>query len=103
MTDVGTLTHSQFVENLNTNFRVHVDESTIVDLELIEVTDLDETPRQERFSLTFRGPLDFCLPQQLYQIDHDRIGSADLFLVPFAQEPDGYRYEMVFNRVKDRA
>lgn len=97
------LTHSEFAENLNTNFRVNVDESTTVDLELIEVTELNETPRQERFALTFRGPLDFCLPQRLYQIDHDRIGSAELFLVPVAQEADGFRYEMIFNRVKNPA
>lgn len=91
---------SSFSEHLNTKFRVHPDESTIVEVELIEATDAGSTPRQERFSLIFRGPREPFLPQSMYRMEHDRMETLDLFLVPVANdEEDGFQYEAVFNRL----
>lgn len=102
MNDVAALTHAQFAENLNTKFRLYLDDSRSIELELVEVSELKESPRQERFALVFRGPLDSFFPQETYRIDHDQIGSYGLFLVPVGQEKDGFLYETVFNRVKER-
>lgn len=103
MDHVAALTHAQFAENLNTIFHIRFDDNITVDLELVEVSEPRSTPRQERFSLLFRGPLDFYLEQRSYRIDHDLLGSHDFFLVPVGQQPDGFRYEMVFNLLKDGA
>lgn len=71
-----------------------------VDLELVEARDLGSSPRQEQFSLVFRGPLDVFLPQRMYQMQHDRLGAFGVFLVPIGQAPDGYSYQAVFNRLR---
>ena len=100
-----------FTAQLNTTFRVLLDVPAAtpdaapletpdaVELELIEATDLTTTPRQERFSLVFRGPLAIFLGQGTREIAHEKIGAFDLFLVPIAREADGFRYEAIFNRL----
>ena len=49
------------------------------------------------FSLLFRNSASFLLPQQIYQMRHERIGSVGIFLVPIARERDGFLYQAVFN------
>ena len=94
-----TLNLSSFSEHLNTKFRIRPDESTVIETELIAAEDLGSTPRQERFSLIFRAPHQPILPQRMYRIEHDVMGTLDLFLVPIGVEEDGLRYEAVFNRL----
>jgi len=94
-----TLNLSSFSEHLNTKFRIRPDESTVLETELIVAEDLGSTPRQERFSLIFRGPLQPLLPQRVYRIEHDVMGNFELFLVPIGAEEDGISYEAVFNRL----
>lgn len=87
-----------FSEQLNTKFRIPLQPSGAVELELIEVVSTLSTPRQEQFSIFFRGPVDVYLPQMTYRMEHDALGALDLFIVPIGREPDGFRYEAVFNR-----
>jgi hypothetical protein len=96
---VEKLNLASFAEHLNTKFRIRVDDSNVIEAELIVAEDVGSTPRQERFSLVFRGPLELFLPQQTYQIEHDKMGPLKLFLVPIGKEEDGFRYEAVFNRL----
>ena len=96
---VENLHLSSFSEHLNTKFRIHPDESTVVETELIVAEDTGSTPRQERFSLIFRGPHQPFLPQQIYRMEHDKMGTLDLFLVPVGRDEDGFHYEAVFNRL----
>lgn len=49
------------------------------------------------FSLLFRNTASFLLPQKIYEMRHDRIGSIGIFLVPIARERDGFLYQAVFN------
>lgn len=90
---------ASFSEHVNTKFRINGNDSTFVDLELIEAADEDSTPRQERFSLIFRGPLQPFLPQGTYRMEHDKMETLDLFLVPISKEEDGFRYQASFNRL----
>ena len=53
----------------------------------------------ERFSLYFVGPGDFYLPQSIYRMEHDALGTLEIFIVPVGKEEAGYRYEAVFNRL----
>jgi hypothetical protein len=92
-------THTLFTENQNTSFVVQHPNWGNVIVELVNVSDLRETPRQRMFSLVFRGPLDQPLEQGLYLMTHETMGSESLFLVPIAREPDGFRYEAVFNNL----
>jgi hypothetical protein len=56
-------------------------------------------PRQQPFSVYFRGPRTPVLPQRIYRIEHHGMGSFDLFLVPIGPDPKGgwMVYEAVFN------
>jgi hypothetical protein len=93
------ITKESFAENLNTKFRIPFENSTTAELELIEVVGTMSTPRQEQFSLFFRGPLEYLLPQSTYHMEHDKMGAMDIFIVPVGREQEGFRYEAVFNYV----
>jgi|SRR6185295_4802489 len=54
-------------------------------------------PRQEPFSAYFRGPRAPVLPQQIYPMKHDHLGTLEIFLVPIGPDGQGMRYEAVFN------
>jgi hypothetical protein len=90
------LTKDAFAENLNSKFKITF-ESGAVELELIEVVEAVFTPKQQQFSLFFRGPLEYFLQQATYRMEHESLGEIDLFIVPVGREADGFRYEAVFN------
>jgi len=92
-------THAVFAENLNTPFAVQHPHWGIVTVDLISVSDLRETPRQRMFSLVFRGPFEQPLEQGSHTMNHEKMGTESLFLVPIAREADGFRYEAVFNNL----
>jgi hypothetical protein len=93
------LSKAIFFEVLNTHFHLRTDTGESVDLELIELKDGYVSPGQEQFSLKFRGPGQFILPQKTYHLDQDRIGPFDLFIVPIGRDKDESYYEAVFNRL----
>lgn len=93
------LTKEAFAENLNTKFSIQLEDSKAAELELIEVVEASSTSRQRQFSVFFRGPLEYMLPQGTYHMEHEKMGALDLFIVPVGREQDGFRYEAVFNYV----
>ena len=93
------LTRTSFEPHLNSTFQLDHEEAGALDLELTEAT--DKTPEGalgEQFSLIFKGPPEPYLPQQTYALEHPALGQMGLFLVPVAQEEDGFLYEAYFNR-----
>lgn len=48
------------------------------------------------FSLSFRGPLQPALPQQLYVLEHPTAGRLELFLVPAAADATSRTYVATF-------
>lgn len=95
------LTRDSFSAQLTTKFRFGVGTEKTVELELVEVqTHGDVTGQTERFSAFFRGPLDQLLPQSIYRMEHDALGSAEIFIVPIRRDGEGFYYEAAFNRVK---
>jgi hypothetical protein len=54
-------------------------------------------PARAPFTLLFRNGSAFLFPQQIYVMRHPRIGEVGIFLVPVAQERDGFLYQAVFN------
>ena len=92
-------TRDVLAENLKTTFQVHHEQLGIVELELIEVSELKKAGRQEAYSIQFCGPLASTLRQGMYKTEHARLGVVDLFIVPIGREEDGLRYEAVFNHL----
>lgn|SRR5574341_482670 len=94
------LEHGAFFENLNSKFRLQVEASDWLDLELVEVSELKQTERQEIFSIVFRCRSKVVLPQRIYRLEHDSMGGFDLFLVPIRKDDESVYYEAVFNRLR---
>ena len=98
-------TQAVFSEHLNTIFRVNIADPSaaaapvVIEIELTEVSPGRQTPRQEQFSLLFRGPADAFFEQGNYQIEHEKLGAFELLLVPVARDDAGFYYEAVFNRL----
>ncbi|MFP5263766.1 MAG: DUF6916 family protein [Blastocatellia bacterium] len=90
---------NSFSENLNTKFRVLAGADKVVELELVEAKDLGSNARQERFSMLFCGPLSDAIEQKTYKIEHDKLGSHELFIVPVGVSKAGREYEVIFNRL----
>jgi len=97
-------TEKNFAQYVNTKFRVLGAAAGPVELELVEVKGYnpgpDEESGMERFSLFLQGPAEAFLPQNTYALEHDRMGTHELFMVPVARNEGGFRYEIVFNYFK---
>jgi hypothetical protein len=52
--------------------------------------------RRIPFSLLFRAPLGTSLPQRIYEIEHEDLGTLSIFLVPVGPDGGGMGYEAVF-------
>ena len=95
------LSLQQFQAALHTTFRVRCENGPDVELKLVEAKSVGSPSGSEgdqSFSILFAGPGDSLLPQRIYQVANDAMGNFDLFIVPVAQEADGYRYQAIFNR-----
>ncbi len=102
MTLLEDFTVETFSEHLGSTFRIHPGVPPPLDVELISATGLggstgEEPPgSRQPFSIVFRGPGDALLPQRIYRMEHDRIGSFELFIVPIGPDEKGLRYEAIF-------
>ena len=52
--------------------------------------------RREPFSVEFHSRLPHHVPQQTFVVEHEQMGTFDLFLVPLGPDAEGHRYEAVF-------
>lgn len=95
---LDTLKYEELAAQVNTKFRL-TEMTDPIELELVEATEPNISPRQEAFSLIFQGPKDLLLPQKIYQLAHDRLGNGSLFLVPIERTENGIKYEACFNRL----
>lgn len=94
------LEHNVFAGLLNSRFRVVLDGPDLVELELVNVSDLQVSDRQEEFTITFVGANNQFLGQGIRSLQHDQIGTIELFVVPIGQDQSGFQYESVFNRLR---
>jgi hypothetical protein len=88
-----------FTGLLNEPFHVVQGELPVIDLVLMDVSEYLHTARQESFSLFFRGPSSAFMQQGMYQLQNEKLGDLQLFLVPVGQQGGGYVYQAVFNRL----
>jgi hypothetical protein len=90
-----------FSEHVNTKFRLYHEQGPEpVEMELISVTDLGSTPRQTQFSCIFLAPHPAPVYQSIFRVEHEHLGTIELFLVPVGMDQQGVKLEAVFNRLK---
>ena len=102
---LASLSYADFAPYVNQQFRINVDSGAPIEAELISVTDLGHRPtakkgdaRQTAFSIVLRCPQsDTYLHQQIYTVEHRKLGKHKIFLVPIGPDEQGMRYEAVFN------
>jgi hypothetical protein len=92
-----------FAAQLHTRFKTQVNDSTPVELELAEVQEPGTTPKMELFCLHFRGPRSPRLPQQIYRLEHEKLGTLGIFLTAISADETGILYESVFHRFRKTA
>lgn len=98
--DIQDLTYETFRDRTGQAFR---DTEAGISLELLEVEDLTAVARnvppdaRTPFSLVFRGPAEPAVSQGIRPLEHDELGSLEIFVVPIGMEPDGLRYQAVFS------
>lgn len=90
-----------FTEQLNTTFEINFTPDIVKDAELIQVSELQEMGPYESFTITLLVPEDCPIHQQIYPIDHAKMGNLELFLVPSGKDEKGTTYVSVFNYQKE--
>ena len=94
------LQSTDFQSQLNQIFRIHLDDGTTIDLQLVGVTELGTASRtgfRTPFSLHFLGPVgQQYLQQHSYPMVHETLGTLDIFIVPLGAEAGRMRYEAIF-------
>ena len=96
------LKSADFVPYLHQPFHIHSGSVPPFPAELIEVAELGSAKEQSgsakrrAFSVVFRGPPKTNLPQAIYTVRHEKMGTLELFLVPIGPDSQGMRYEAIF-------
>lgn len=88
-----------FAAQVNTKFRVN----NKVEVELVEVSEAKNYPRQEGFSMLFLFPHDFPPLQGNFIFEHELLGTHEIFVVPIEDASDGIVFQAVFNRMLPKA
>ena len=104
---LNKVTSADFFPHLNQAFKIHyrstkiLDAQLILEVELVEVAEYSENwaglSKRQPFSILFRAPKETNLPQGIYQVEHEKMGTLELFLVPIMPDEKGSLYESVFN------
>lgn len=95
--DLLTLEH--FAGALNDTFSAALQDMA-VDFVLVEATPLPghrADAARAPFSLLFLNAAPIVFPQQTFQMRHPRLGEVGIFMVPIAQNRDGFVYQAIFN------
>jgi hypothetical protein len=100
MAELGEVTLETFAGHVGEPFRIRVPEADVaVGVTLGTAEQLSQDVglgSRLPFSIIFYGPSDRILPQQIYSVEHEALGSYELFLVPLQPDDNGARYEAVF-------
>ena len=98
------LESSDFTPYLNQMVQVKTESEGPFELELLEVTDMGSDPgiddglaKRRPFSVIFRGPLGVFLPQSIYDVELEKLGTLGLFIVPIGSDKEGMLYQALFN------
>ena len=100
-----TLTVDVFQPRVGETFRIRPRPEHELEAELIEARALGGGPsrapseasrRRTPFSLSFRTSLTAPLPQSIYEVAHDELGSYQIFLVPVGPDGKGMVYQAIF-------
>jgi hypothetical protein len=99
-TSLDSLNAGIFSQQLHTQFKLLREGAEPIPLELIEVKESDPSPKIELFTLHFRGPVAPRMAQQIHRLEHDKLGTLEIFLTAIGADALGITYESVFHRFR---
>ena len=96
-----SMTAEKFAGQIGQQFRLRADADTAIQVELIDAKVLgsaaaSDPSRRKPFAILFRGPMAPVWPQRIYRVEHDGMGTFDLFIVPVGPKNGGMEYEAIF-------
>jgi hypothetical protein len=98
---LDALQTADFAPHLGSTFGLRLPSGETLALTLVQVEATPHLPaapaRRQGFSVIFRSALPGHLPQGIYRLDHEPMGTLELFLVPIGPRDGGMCYEAVFN------
>jgi hypothetical protein len=100
MVDISTFHSSTFSGQLHTHFTVPAGNGTPLTLQLVEVVETETPANVELFSLHFQGPATPRLPQQIHTLQHEKLGTFQIFLTAVEGNHQSITYEAVFHRLR---
>lgn len=95
------LKRDDFAKHEGTTFKGYINSDEPTDIKLTEVSKLKENDYSETFSLVLEAPSDAELVNGIIKVEHDKLGSFDLGVSPFAQDDKTTKYEAVFVYLKE--
>lgn len=99
-TSLDKLNAGSFSAHLHTQFKLLREGEEPLPLELIEVKEHDPSPKVELFTLHFLGPAAPRMAQHIHRLEHDKLGTFEIFLTAIAGDAQGITYESVFHRFR---
>lgn len=101
MSTLDQLQSLDFTPYLHQCFRIRLNGSEPLDLELVSVSELGAAVREgyrRPFALHFLGPISTqYLAQGTFALEHEQMGILQIFIVPLGPENQRMRYESIFN------
>lgn len=94
MADIPT--REQFEEVKGTSFEIYTSSEESINIDLVKVDEMRETPPYQSFAIVFQAPNGSGLTQQIYKLRHAEMGELELFLSPFAEDENGLMLESIF-------
>ena len=95
------LSLADFAPHLGDTFEIAIEGREPYRLEMTEAAGAGgDSDAREPFSLVFSGGDDIQLPQQIYRLDHAKLGSLEIFLVPLGPDKNAegrMLYEAAFS------
>jgi hypothetical protein len=95
--DLASASLESFQPLIDQAFSVNADEQAPLVLIKVESKSRALESGRTPFALLFRAQSIEIMPQCTYRLEHDSLGSIDLFLVPVEQGDSHVLYEAVFN------
>jgi len=95
---VEAFTMEMFAPQAGSKFTMDCGNTGAVELTLDSVNDLGSSARHIQFSMIFSGPQNSPLKQGIYRLEHGKLGTLNLFLVPIGKDQNRVQYEAIVNR-----
>lgn len=100
---LDAVTQETFAACRGTHFLIGDESAAAVEVELIDVWEFRTKAAESRplsartpFSVLFRGPKGCVVRQGTYAVEHDGLGTLELFLVPVGPQQDALILEAAF-------